>query len=338
MAEAGPSAPLTARSEAKIASFVKGTPTQAPPFVASLTGGALAGLSVDLLFYPIDTIKTRLQAKGGFLQAGGFKGVYRGIGSVAVGSAPGAALFFVTYESLKPALAPLFGDGASSHMLAGSLGEVAACLIRVPTEVIKSRQQTSSYGASASSANALRAVIAESGLRGLYRGFAGTVGREIPFTCIQFPLYEALKRRIARSNALRSGQRDSSVSESYATTASPASAADLPTWQAGLAGSAAGGIAAASTTPLDVVKTRIMLERRSITQATEPAKSSAPALKASGVNSRIIPTLLHVARTEGLAALFAGVVPRTLWISGGGFVFLGTAHFTISALGKAPLP
>lgn len=54
--------------------------------------GALSGLTVDLLFYPIDTIKTRLQSSQGFVKSGGFNGVYRGLGSVAVGSAPGGEL------------------------------------------------------------------------------------------------------------------------------------------------------------------------------------------------------------------------------------------------------
>jgi len=51
--------------------------------------GGLAGTSVDLLFFPIDTVKTRLQSSQGFLKAGGFKGIYNGVGSVIVGSAPG---------------------------------------------------------------------------------------------------------------------------------------------------------------------------------------------------------------------------------------------------------
>jgi len=58
---------------------------------SSTKGGALAGLSVDLLFFPIDTLKTRLQSQAGFIQAGGFSGVYKGIGSVFVGGAPGGA-------------------------------------------------------------------------------------------------------------------------------------------------------------------------------------------------------------------------------------------------------
>jgi len=87
------------------------------------------------MFYPIDTIKTRLQSSSGFLASGGFKGVYRGLGSVAVGSAPGAATFFVTYESLKPALLKWFPgvfDGDSRigkhglHMVASSMGEIVS--------------------------------------------------------------------------------------------------------------------------------------------------------------------------------------------------------------------
>lgn len=67
-------------------------------FLTSLVAGGLAGTCVDVALYPIDTIKTRLQSPQGFAAAGGFRGVYRGLGAAATGSAPGAALFFSTYE------------------------------------------------------------------------------------------------------------------------------------------------------------------------------------------------------------------------------------------------
>ena len=57
----------------------------------SRQAGGLAGTSVDLLFFPIDTVKTRLQSAQGFAEAGGFRGIYKGVGSVIVGSAPGGA-------------------------------------------------------------------------------------------------------------------------------------------------------------------------------------------------------------------------------------------------------
>jgi solute carrier family 25 S-adenosylmethionine transporter 26 len=72
---------------------------QAPTsFLTALVAGGLAGTSVDVTLFPIDTLKTRLQAPQGFLKAGGFRGIYNGIGAAAAGSAPGAALFFSTYE------------------------------------------------------------------------------------------------------------------------------------------------------------------------------------------------------------------------------------------------
>lgn len=51
-------------------------------------GGGVAGLFVDMVLFPLDTLKTRLQSEQGFRQAGGFKAVYKGIGTQAIGSAP----------------------------------------------------------------------------------------------------------------------------------------------------------------------------------------------------------------------------------------------------------
>lgn len=100
-----------------------------PTFFQSLAAGGLAGTSVDLLFFPIDTIKTRLQSVQGFVKAGGFRGIYKGVGSVVVGSAPGAAAFFSTYEAMKHSL-PLHGQLAPvNHMLSASVAEVASSLV-----------------------------------------------------------------------------------------------------------------------------------------------------------------------------------------------------------------
>jgi len=70
----------------------------ATSFVTALVAGGLAGTSVDVALFPIDTLKTRMQSPQGFIKAGGFRGIYNGLGAAAVGSAPGAALFFSSYE------------------------------------------------------------------------------------------------------------------------------------------------------------------------------------------------------------------------------------------------
>ena len=51
--------------------------------------------------FPLDTLKTRLQSAEGFWKSGGFKRIYAGVGPAALGSAPNAALFFLTYEWTK---------------------------------------------------------------------------------------------------------------------------------------------------------------------------------------------------------------------------------------------
>jgi Mitochondrial carrier protein len=71
------------------------------PFT-TLQAGGLAGTSVDLLFYPIDSIKTRLQSDHGFYKAGGFRGIYNGVGSVIVGSAPGGMFMGVLIATPVP--------------------------------------------------------------------------------------------------------------------------------------------------------------------------------------------------------------------------------------------
>ncbi|XP_023181531.1 S-adenosylmethionine mitochondrial carrier protein isoform X2 [Xiphophorus maculatus] len=166
-------------------------------FVASLVAGGCAGMCVDLTLFPLDTIKTRLQSQQGFHKAGGFGGIYAGVPSAAVGSFPNAAAFFVTYECTKSLLGASGAFAAPraapvSHMLAASLGEIVACLIRVPTEVVKQRTQASP---SSTTYNMLLATLREEGVRGLYRGYGSTVLREIPFSLVQFPLWEYLKAR-----------------------------------------------------------------------------------------------------------------------------------------------
>lgn len=266
-----------------------------PPFQTALLAGALAGTTVDLSLFPLDTLKTRLQSSSGFFASGGFSGIYRGIGSALVGSAPGAAFFFCTYETSKSLLASHASEPVT-HMLAASLGEVAACAVRVPTEVVKQRAQAGLSGGSSSAA--LRAILAlrktDGGLaavwRGLYRGWGITIFREVPFTVIQFPLWEGMKAWRRRNN----GGKPVSGTESA------------------LFGSVAGAVAASTTTPLDVLKTRVMLSEKKVSVGQ---------------------VFGQMVREEGVRPFFAGVVPRVTWISIGGAIFLGSYQWAVNTMG-----
>jgi solute carrier family 25 S-adenosylmethionine transporter 26 len=197
------------------------------------SGGA-AGVAVDTMLFPLDTIKTRLQSQEGFRASGGFRSIYAGLGSSVVGSLPSAALFFFVYEGIKKTLP--WSHHPASVMLAATAGEVAACLVRVPVEVVKQRTQATGH----SSYINFRKTIASEGIRGLYRGYTTTVFREIPFAFIQFPIWEVIKTKIATYN----GRKSCTPSE------------------ATVSGAIAGGIAAFLTTPLDVSKTRVMLAEK----------------------------------------------------------------------------
>ncbi|KAJ3111409.1 hypothetical protein HDU96_005735 [Phlyctochytrium bullatum] len=212
-------------------------------FYEALVAGAVAGTAVDTVFFPLDTIKTRLQAKEGFVAAGGFKGLFRGLSSAVLGSAPGAATFFVTYEVCKTNLQGLVSADNMPfvHMFSASAGEVAACIVRVPTEVVKQRMQTGQFK---QFSVAVSSIVRQDGIAGLYRGYVMTIFRE-------FPLYEYLKVNVS---TCESSSYQKLWRETYKEEAKPLATAVF--------GSIAGGVAAAVTTPLDVVKTRLMLSRK----------------------------------------------------------------------------
>lgn len=166
------------------------------PFTLALIAGGCAGTTVDVALYPLDALKTRMQSPVGFWKAGGFSGIYRGVLATALGASPGSAMFFSAYEGMKPVLKKLNGD--SEHWLqesfAASCGEVAACTVRVPTAVVTQRMQVGQY---ATFTEAVTKIAAENGIATFFIGFGTTVAREIPFSFIQFPIYEGLKRAIA---------------------------------------------------------------------------------------------------------------------------------------------
>ena len=74
----------------------------------------------------------------------------------------------------------------------------------------------------------------------------------------------------------------------------------------------AGAVAAGVTTPLDVIKTRMMLAREKV--------------GAGEMVGRIM-------RESGGRAFFKGLGPRIGWISVGGAIFLGSYQWAVNVLG-----
>ena len=141
----------------------------------------------------------------------------------------------------------------------------------------------------------MRATLRTEGFSGLFRGYSTTVLREVPFSLLQMPLWEFMKRKWAENQ----GQEK----------ATPL--------QSSICGAISGGFSAAVTTPLDVAKTRIML---------------AEASSELGQKQSALLALKIVKQEKGISGLFAGLTPRVAWISIGGALFLGIYDLSVSML------
>ena len=86
------------------------------PLWQQAVAGATAGMSYNFLFFPADTIKSRMQTssvhatgpKTGFFSEGvsiyksyGLRGLYRGCGITVARSAPSSAFIFIIFDALK---------------------------------------------------------------------------------------------------------------------------------------------------------------------------------------------------------------------------------------------
>lgn len=282
-----------------VANSVIETPQKPLNFLRILVEGAIAGATagvvVETALYPIDTIKTRLQAA----RSGGkivFKGLYSGLAGNLAGVLPASAIFVGVYEPLKRKLLTVFPDHLSSvaHLTAGAAGGATASLIRVPTEVVKQRMQTGQFP---SAHSAVRQILAKEGVRGLYAGFGSFLLRDLPFDAIQFCIYEQL--RIGLKKAVNR---------------------DLLDVETALIGATSGAITGAVTTPLDVIKTRLM---------TQGAKAHYKGI--GDCVSKII-------KEEGTGALLKGIGPRVMWISIGGSIFFAVLERTKQLLAARTLP
>ncbi|KAM3318360.1 hypothetical protein ACQJBY_035853 [Aegilops geniculata] len=173
---------------------------------------------------------------------------------------------------------------------AGAVGGLGASLIRVPTEVVKQRMQTGQFR---TAPDAVRLIVAKEGFRGLFAGYGSFLLRDLPFDAIQFCIYEQL--RIGYKLMAKRELKD------------PENA---------LIGAFAGAITGAITTPLDVLKTRLMIQGQ------------------TRQYSGIVSCAKTILREEGPGAFLKGIEPRVLWIGIGGSIFFGVLEKTKSVLAE----
>ncbi|KAF5989835.1 hypothetical protein FBULB1_551 [Fusarium bulbicola] len=314
-----------------------------PPYLHAMIAGGIGGSTGDLLMHSLDTVKTRQQGDPHvpskytslgqsyytiWRQEGIRRGLYGGWIPALGGSFPGTVMFFGTYEWSKRFLIDHGVQQHISYLTAGFLGDLAASIVYVPSEVLKTRLQlqgrynnphfTSGYNYRGT-IDAARTIVRAEGTSALFYGYKATLYRDLPFSALQFMFWEQFTtwaRKYKQS-------RDIGVSLELLT------------------GAAAGGLAGVITCPLDVVKTRLQTQVNTPTESRHPkdhhANSQVRHISTSSPSthrprpgaialdtSSVFTGLRVIYRTEGVAGWFRGVGPRGVWtfIQSGCMLFL----------------
>eukprot|EP00736_Rhodelphis_marinus_P003167 Rmarinus@m.5960 len=249
----------------------------------------------------------------------------------------------------------------SSSVVAAFCGNILSSFAFVPKEVLKQRFQLLSLppdglrlarrrGLAIASQNAiwgeLSRVIRREGVGALYAGWIVTLLRNAPSAAIRFSIYEALKYWLThpqarplkhwllrpRSRSLRRdfSRRNFVLSKGIKRNTLPT---DLPryTWSLRwvrqfVAGSLAGALSSAATTPLDVLKTRYAVTsgRSAHSIPTAPSTGVGQPVAAEGPGVRLLkggldgsqPEVTSITNsTADATTLFAGMTSRVLWSS-----------------------
>ncbi|PYH63457.1 solute carrier family 25 member 42 [Aspergillus vadensis CBS 113365] len=190
--------------------FAESSPNAELSAMQRLLCGAAAGITSVTITYPLDIVRTRLSIQSASFEAlshrgvgeqlpgmfttmvliyrneGGIVGLYRGIVPTVAGVAPYVGLNFMTYESVRKYLTPE-GDatpGPLRKLLAGAVSGAVAQTSTYPFDVLRRRFQINTMSGMgyqyASITDAVRAIVAQEGLRGLFKGIVPNLLKVAP--------------------------------------------------------------------------------------------------------------------------------------------------------------
>ncbi|GAB2279315.1 hypothetical protein Dimus_013958 [Dionaea muscipula] len=190
-----------------------------------LAAGTVGGASQLIVGHPFDTIKVKLQSQPALLPgqqlkytgamhaaretlaSEGPRGLFKGMGAPLATVAAFNALLFTVRGQMEALLRSEPGAPLSlgQQVVCGAGAGVAVSFLACPTELIKCRLQAQSALAGAGAVavkhggpmDVVRHVLAEAGVKGLFKGLVPTMAREIPGNAVMFGVYEGLKKYMA---------------------------------------------------------------------------------------------------------------------------------------------
>ncbi|GAB2289996.1 Protein MITOFERRINLIKE 1, chloroplastic [Dionaea muscipula] len=177
------------------------------------------------------------------------------------------------------------------------MGNIVSSAIMVPKELITQRMQA---GAKGWSWEVVLQILERDGVLGLYAGYSATLLRNLPAGVLSYSAFEYLKAAVL-------GRRNRG---------------QLEPMESVFCGALAGAISASLTTPLDVVKTRLM------TQVHGDTMNKVAAAMHSGITT----TVRQILKEEGWVGFTRGMGPRVVHsscFSALGYFAFETARLTI---------
>lgn len=276
--------------------------------------GGLASITAEFGTFPIDTTKTRLQVQGqkmdktlnqlryrGMIDAfikisreEGLRALYSGIWPAVLRQATYGTIKFGTYYTLKKYVSAngWLTDAETGHehvwgnvLCAAAAGGISSAIAN-PTDVLKVRMQVHGKGNQQGGlVKCFADIYRKEGVRGLWRGVGPTAQRAIVIASVELPVYDFCKLHLM--SAFGDHVANHFISSFVASLGS-----------------------AVASTPIDVVRTRLMNQQRVSLYnelLTTPGPTTHIRLYAGSLDC-----LLQTVRNEGVLALYKGFIPT--WV------------------------
>ena len=278
--------------------------SQASVVLKLALAGSIATVISDMSMHPIDCIKTLQQSNEGiglsivqaaqfiYTELGGVPGFYKGFFTYAVCDATAGALKFSTYEVLKRQVKSMFPKEEQVLLLnavlfvCAAVAFVASSVIAVPGELLKQQLQMGHYS---SLFDAVTSIWESCGVLGYFAGYSGVFLRDVPYTALELGMYDLIK------SLYLSRQTDASK------TLKPSDEI--------MAAAITGGISGYITTPLDTIKTKMVVDSHDY------------------LGGGFLDTLTSTIHDYGLSSLFAGGTARVAWLVPLTAIYLPTYDF-----------
>ncbi len=296
--------------------------TQVPKAWLSPVCGAGAGLASGIVTCPLDVIKTKLQAQGGFtsrvsknpyghkpqiykgvLGTGsviwreeGIRGMYKGLGPMLMGYLPTWAVYLSVYENTREYWYDQCGNWWMARCYASLTAGACSTVLTNPIWVIKTRLMSQSAKAPSASdgmrapwhytstLDAARKMYRTEGIRSFYSGLTPAI-LGLTHVAVQFPLYEYFKMNFTGYGMGEHPPEDSTsnwVGISAATFLSKI-------------------CASTATYPHEVLRTRLQ------TQTRRPAVGTSDGMRVEQKYGGILHMCRVILKEEGWRAFYAGI-------------------------------